>query len=89
MNTKKARVLGEFTARKTGNSLSLTVPVGSGVSEGQKYLLVMEADGTLIYKAQGDNPWLNGDYRDIDFRAEMADVGNYGVEVPVGKEKQD
>ena len=49
----------------------------------------MEADGTLIYKAQGDNPWLNGDYRDIDFRAEMADVGNYGVEVPVGKEKQD
>ncbi|WP_125582232.1 hypothetical protein [Levilactobacillus cerevisiae] len=89
MAANNPRVLGEFTTRKTGNSLSLTVPVGSGISEGQRYLLMMEEDGTLIYKVQDDNPWLNGDYSDIDFRAEMDDVGNYGVERPVGKERQD
>lgn len=89
MTENNPRILGEFTTRRTGNSLSLTVPAGSGVLGGQKYLLVMEADGTLVYKPQNDNPWLNGDYRDIDFRAEMADVGNFGVENPIGKEKQD
>lgn len=87
MSANNPRVLGEFTTRKTGNSLSLTVPVSSGVPEGQKYLLTVEEDGTLIYKAQNTNPWLNGDLSDIDFQSEMKDVGNFDSGGPVGKEK--
>lgn len=89
MATNNPRVLGEFTTRKTGNSLSLTVPVSAGIAEGQKYLLVLEEDGTLIYKAQDDNPWLNGEFKDIDFQAELDDVGHYDVIRPIGKEKME
>ncbi len=34
-----------------------------------------------------DYPWLDGGYDDIDFDAELKDVGNYGLESPVGKEQ--
>jgi len=86
MVVNKRRTLGIVTTQKIGDTIALTVPTSTGIAEGQKYLLTMAEDGTLIYHAQADNPWLNGDYRDIDFRAELADVGNYGIERPAGKE---
>lgn len=87
MLANNPRFFGEFTIRKTGNSISLTVPVGSGVPEGQKYLLMVEEDGALIYKTQNTNSWLNGDFSDVDFQSEMKDIGNFDSGEPVGKEK--
>ena len=51
MDTKKGhdRVLGRFTTRRSGNSLSLTVPADAGVNEGQEYLLLVDDEGTLKY----------------------------------------
>ncbi|WP_035181146.1 hypothetical protein [Lentilactobacillus farraginis] len=85
----KERVLGEFTTRRSGNSLSLTVPASAGIPEGKKYVLVLTDNGNLEYRAVHNNPWLDGDYADIDFRAELSKNGNYGLEKPVGKEKFD
>ncbi len=81
------RVLGEFVTRRSGNLLSLTVPADAGIPEGKKYVLVMTGNDTLEYRAVHDNPWLDGTYADIDFQAELADTGNYGLEKPVGKER--
>ncbi|KRM40422.1 hypothetical protein FD47_GL002826 [Lentilactobacillus parafarraginis DSM 18390 = JCM 14109] len=89
--TKKRseRVLGEFSTRKTGNSLTLTVPKAAGVPAGKRFVLVAKDDGTLEYRAVHGNPWLDGEYDDIDFRAELNDVGNYGQQSPIGKERVD
>lgn len=83
----KGRVLGKFTIHRSGNSLSLTVPASAGVPEGKKYILVLTDDGNLEYRAIHNNPWLDGDYADIDFRAELAKNGNCGLEKSVGNEK--
>jgi len=84
-----ARVLGEFSARKTGNSLVITIPQSAGVSEGKKFTLLVKNDGSLEYRSSDNNPWLNGYYDDIDFRADIDKVGNYGFDIPQGKEKFD
>jgi hypothetical protein len=80
------RILGEFSTRKTGNSLILTVPVTAGVPEGQKFILKAKSDGSLEYVVADQNPWTSGEYDNIDFRAELNDVGHFGNESPVGKE---
>lgn len=88
-NKNKERVLGEFVTRRSGNSLSLTVPADAGIPEGKKYVLVVTGDDTLEYRAIHSNPWLDGTYSDINFRAELADTGNYGLEKPIGKQQTD
>lgn len=45
------KTLGTFTVRKTGNSLSLTIPKELGVVSGDIYMLT-ENDGTLVYTPQ-------------------------------------
>ncbi|WEV39669.1 hypothetical protein OZX56_00760 [Lactobacillus sp. ESL0684] len=77
--------LGNIIARKTGNSVSLTIPAKAKVKVGQKFKLVQEDSDTLIYKAIDANPWFNGDYDNVDFRKEMSDVGNPDT-MQVGKE---
>lgn len=83
----KKRVLGEFITRRSGNSISLTVPASAGIPEGKKYVLLITDEGNLEYRAVHNNPWLDGDYANIDFRSELAKNGDYGLEKPVGKEK--
>ncbi|BDR57141.1 hypothetical protein [Xylocopilactobacillus apis] len=83
---KNERILGEFSTRQTGNSVVLTVPKKAQIPAGRKYILFLKKDGTLEYRTAENNPWLNGEFADIDFKKEMADVGNYGVEKPRGKE---
>lgn len=83
---KSERILGEFTTRKIGNSLTLTVPQTAGIPAGKRFVLVEKDDGTLEYHAVKDNPWLDGEYADIDFQSELRDVGNYGNESPLGRE---
>ncbi|BDR59214.1 hypothetical protein [Xylocopilactobacillus apicola] len=46
----------------------------------------MEKDRTLEYRTAENNPWLNGEFADIDFEKYLAEVGNYGFEKPRGKE---
>ncbi|WP_294757757.1 hypothetical protein [uncultured Lactobacillus sp.] len=77
--------LGMFIARKVGNSIVLTVPSKAGVKPGQRFELIQEDNGTLIYKAIDSNPWFNGEYDDIDFKKEIAKVGNPDT-MQVGKE---
>lgn len=85
----KNRILGEFSTRKTGNSLVITVPKNAGVPIGKKFTLVVKEDGSLVYRSNDNNPWLNGDFDDIDFRANLKEVGNYGLDEAQGKEKID
>ena len=78
--------LGNFVARKVGNSIALMVPNKAGVKPGQRFELIQEDNDTLIYKKAIDsNPWFNGEYDDIDFKKEIAKVGNPDT-MQVGKE---
>ena len=77
--------LGNFVARKVGNSIALTVPSMAGVKPGQRFELIQEDNSTLIYKAIDSNPWFNGEYDDIDFKKETEKVGNPDT-MQVGKE---
>lgn len=88
MSTAKnqSQVIGEIIMKETTEGIILTVPTSTNVVAGQKYWLVKQAEGTLSYHPVNDNPWWNGDYDDIDFRAELDKVGNFGLETPVGKE---
>lgn len=86
---KTERVLGEFSTRKTGNSLTLTVPQTAGIPAGKRFVLVAKDDDTLEYRAVKDNAWLDGELADINFQTELEDVGNYGDESPMGKERAD
>lgn len=83
---RKERVIGEYETRKIGNSLVLTVPQKVGVPEKSKYLLVAKPDGVLEYKPVESNPWLNGEFDDIDFDAEIAQLDDIDTGVAVGKE---
>ncbi|MBE7387588.1 AbrB/MazE/SpoVT family DNA-binding domain-containing protein [Ligilactobacillus salivarius] len=79
--------LGMFTVRKTGNSLSLTIPKELDVISGDIYMLT-EKDGTLVYTPQrNNNPWTNGKYDYYDFKKDLAEVENVGIDIPKGKEK--
>lgn len=81
------KTLGTFTVRKTGNSLSLTIPKELGVVSGDIYLLT-ENDGTLVYTPQkNDNPWTNGEYDYYNFKKDLEEVENVGIDYSVGKER--
>ena len=77
--------LGNFVARKVGNSIALMVPSKAGVKLGQRFELIQEDNSTLIYKAIDSNPWFNEEYDDIDFKKETEKVGNPDT-MQVGKE---
>ena len=77
--------LGNFVARKVGNSIALMIPSKAGVKLGQRFELIQEDNSTLIYKAIDSNPWFNGEYDDIDFKKETEKVGNPDT-MQVGKE---
>lgn len=77
--------LGNFVARKVGNSTALTVPSNAGVKLGQRFELIQEDNDTLIYKTIDSNPWFNGEYDNIDFKKEIEKVGNPDT-MQVGKE---
>jgi len=80
------RVIGEFETRRIGNSLVLTVPKKAGVSESEKYVLVKKADGILEYRPVQQNPWLAGDYADIDFKTLNQTLGDGDNGSSIGKE---
>ena len=78
--------LGSFSVRKVGNSTALTVPSKARVKLGERFELTQKDNDTLIYKKAIDsNPWFNGEYDDIDFKKEIAKVGNPDT-MQVGKE---
>ncbi|MCO6536315.1 AbrB/MazE/SpoVT family DNA-binding domain-containing protein [Lactobacillus sp.] len=77
--------LGNFFARKVGNSTALTIPSKADVKLGQRFELTQENNGTVIYKSIGSNPWFNGEYDDIDFKKEIEKVGNSDT-MQIGKE---
>ncbi|BAP84865.1 hypothetical protein LOOC260_102870 [Paucilactobacillus hokkaidonensis JCM 18461] len=81
-----SKSLGIFSTRKAGNSLILTVPTTSGVTEGVEFELIKEEDGSLVYKPKNSNPWLDGTYDGYDFRKDLNKIGNFGDEGSVGKE---
>lgn len=74
----KKRTLGQFKARKVGTSLVITIPSELAVTAGERFNLVVDDDGqTLTYqRADSDNPWDNGTFANVDFKQEIADVGN-------------
>ena len=77
--------LGNFVARKVGNSIALMIPSKAGVKLGQRFELIQEDNSTLIYKAIDSNPRFNEEYDDIDFKKETEKVGNPDT-MQVGKE---
>ena len=77
--------LGNFVARKVGNSIALMVPSKAGVKLGERFELTQKDNDTLIYKAIDSNPWFNEEYDDIDFKKETEKVGNPDT-MQVGKE---
>ncbi|MHA8111125.1 hypothetical protein ACYATP_06560 [Lactobacillaceae bacterium Melli_B4] len=64
---RKSQALGKFTVLSNGSELMIEVPKTAQVVAGTKFLLSIQTDGTLTYHPISNNPWLNGDYADIDF----------------------
>ncbi|MFC6207215.1 hypothetical protein ACFP1G_06955 [Levilactobacillus tongjiangensis] len=79
-------IIGEFETRKIGNSLVLTVPKKAGIGEREKYLLVKKVDGSLEYRPVEKNPWLAGEYADIDFEALNKDLSGFANDSSTGQE---
>jgi len=79
-------VIGEFETRKIGNSLVLTVPKKAGIGERKKYLLVKKVDGSLEYRPVEKNPWLAGEYADIDFETLNKDLNGFANGSSTGQE---
>lgn len=82
---------GEVKTRKTGNSISLTVPKTAKPKDGIQYNTIVFQDGTIVYKpipqSQEDkNPWLDGEYDHYDFRDALDHGLNYSDEKRIGKE---
>ncbi|WP_054680039.1 AbrB/MazE/SpoVT family DNA-binding domain-containing protein [Lacticaseibacillus sharpeae] len=71
-------VLGTFTVRRTGNSLSVTLPSSAGLKEGTQVVLTKNADGKLVYTPQRVNPWYT-EAANYDFRADL-DKLDYDVD---------
>lgn len=87
VDNKKAsgHVAGNFITRKSGNSLSLTVPSDAGIPEGKEYVLTIMEDGTLAYRPQRQNPWNTKEAQNYDFRADLKKI-NFAEERKMGKE---
>lgn len=47
-SAKTGKIIGRFVARKSGNSLSLTIPSEAGVEAGKEFVLVVQVDGSLV-----------------------------------------
>ncbi|WP_040537112.1 hypothetical protein [Schleiferilactobacillus shenzhenensis] len=80
---------GEVKSRRTGHSISLTVPKAVKPKDGVVYTTFALPDGTLVYRPKAvntDNPWLDGEYDHYDFEDALDDGLNYSNEQRVGKE---
>lgn len=83
--------VGRVKTRKTGNSISLTVPKAAKLRDGVQYNTFVFPDGTIVYKpklrSQGDeSPWENGEYDHYDFREALSHGLDYSDEKRVGRE---
>ncbi|ETY73016.1 AbrB/MazE/SpoVT family DNA-binding domain-containing protein [Lactiplantibacillus fabifermentans] len=85
-STNAGKIIGRFVARKSGNSLSLTIPAEVGVEAGEEFVLVAQDDGSLLYKYQHVNPWHTKAAKDYDFRADLDKMGNIFEEPRIGQE---
>lgn len=84
-NQHTGHVAGNFVTRKSGNSLSLTVPSDAGIPEGKEYVLTIMEDGTLAYRPQRQNPWHTSAAKDYDFRSDLHKI-NFSEEKRMGRE---
>ncbi|KRL20322.1 hypothetical protein [Lentilactobacillus kisonensis] len=82
---QSGRIAGSFVARRSGNSLSLTIPADAEVKEGAEYVLEILDDGTLKYKPQQKNIWHTEKAQNYDFRSDLKKI-NYAEEKRFGKE---
>lgn len=85
----KEKVIGEYKARKVGNATVITIPSSLEVKAGEKFLLKVNATGDqiILERTKSSNPWENGQFDGFDFRKDIAEVGNYGMDKDVGKER--
>lgn len=83
---KQGKIIGRFVARKSGNSLSLTIPAEVGVEAGKEFVLVAQDDGSLLYEPQHVNPWHTKAAKDYDFRGDLDKMGNVFEEPRMGRE---
>lgn len=83
---KQGKIIGRFVARKSGNSLSLTIPAEVGVEAGKEFVLVAQDDGSLLYEPQHVNPWHTKAAKDYDFRGDLDKMGNVFEETRMGRE---
>lgn len=49
-NPEKGVILGKVKSRKSGHSISLTVPANANPKEGIWYTAAYYSDGTLVYR---------------------------------------
>lgn len=88
---KKEQVnkIGTYKVRKSGNSVSVTLPVELGFLTGEMIEIGQVDKDTLILKRekQESNPWKSGKYDNVDFRKEIENIGfNLDEERRFGRE---
>lgn len=93
LNPADAVFAGEVKTRKTGNSISLTVPKTVKPRDGVQYTTIVFPDGTIVYKPNPQpepeadkNPWLDGEYDHYDFKDALDHGMDYSDEDRTGRE---
>lgn len=61
-------------ARKQGDSLVLSIPAKLGVQEGTEYMVVKEADGSLIFTPKGPNIFQSATTKSKNLRPEKDEL---------------
>lgn len=68
-------------------SLHRCIPIYTRWVSEDIYMLT-ENDGTLVYTPQkNDNPWTSGEYDYYNFKKDLEEVENSGINYSVGKER--
>ena len=79
---------GNFIVRKTGNSLSLTIPKKANIAEGTEFQLSINSAGQLVFTPEKKhvNIWHTDKAKNHDFEADKKIVGTPDDFGKVGRE---
>lgn len=85
----KGKILGRYTVRKTGNANSVTLPISSGFSTGDKVILILRDNGNVEIEKQKKNFWSKvPELTRNKYQQDLKDLGYDPLnQKPVGKER--
>ena len=81
--------IADTKTHKTGNSVSVNLPKATGFKSNEPVVIEKVDEDTLVIRRKNKhtNPWTDGTYSNVDFRAELDKIGfDIGNEPKKGRE---